>query len=73
MKKVLDNGRLTFLLEGRIDSTNASAFEEEIMAAVNEASDGEITIDAEKLAYISSAGLRVLLSLLGSVKKPRSC
>ena len=37
MKKVLDNGRLTFLLEGRIDSTNVSAFEEEIMAAVNEA------------------------------------
>ena len=70
MKKALNNGRLTFLLEGRIDSTNASAFEEEIMAAVNEASDGDITIDADKLDYISSAGLRVLLNLLGSVNKP---
>lgn len=70
MKTSLKNNRLTLLLEGRIDSNNASAFEREIMAAVNEAPEAEIVIDAENLSYISSAGLRVLLGLLKYVEKP---
>ena len=43
---------------GSISSANAAAFEQELLAAV---SGQDLTIDAEELAYISSAGLRVLL------------
>ena len=46
-------------LQGSVDSSNAHQFEEELLAAV---SGQTLTLDAEDLAYISSAGLRVLLA-----------
>ena len=54
-------GRTTrLILTGRIDSTTAPEFEK----AVKGATDGTQTLimDFSKLDYISSAGLRVLLS-----------
>ena len=45
-------------LQGSVDSSNAHQFEEELLAAI---SGQTLTLDAEELAYISSAGLRVLL------------
>ena len=51
---------LVVALEGRLDTTTAP----ELEAALTEALDGveSLTMDFEKLEYISSAGLRVLLS-----------
>ena len=51
---------LTIALEGRLDTTTAPQLDEtlkESLAGVN-----DLTLDLEKLEYISSAGLRVLLS-----------
>ena len=45
-------------VQGKVDSANAAQFEEELLTAV---SGQNLTIDAEALTYISSAGLRVLL------------
>ena len=45
-------------VHGSVDSTNAAQFEEELLSVI---SGQTLTIDAEDLAYISSAGLRVLL------------
>ncbi|MBQ9879303.1 MAG: phosphotransferase [Clostridia bacterium] len=58
-----DNGKLDILLKGHIDSANASEVEKEIndIREANPAS--ETLIDASELAYISSAGLRVILRL----------
>ena len=50
-----------YQIKGKIDSTNALDFEKEIMAAL------PTEIDASKLEYISSAGLRVLLKLTKTV------
>ena len=50
-------------LAGRIDSNNAAAVEQELLAAVNGRYDTPLLLDAEDLEYISSAGLRVLLHL----------
>ena len=55
-------------LIGRIDSNNASAVEEEIKGKLPKETEGGVTFDAEKLDYISSAGLRVLLRLTKSYK-----
>ena len=45
-------------VQGSVSSVNAAAFEEELLSAI---SGQNLTIDAENLTYISSAGLRVLL------------
>lgn len=45
-------------VQGSVDSSNAAQFEQELMDAV---SGDFLTVDAENLTYISSAGLRVLL------------
>ena len=58
--KNLDGTKLTIALEGRLDTTTSPQLEAEMHPAIDEAT--ELTFDLEKLAYISSAGLRVLLS-----------
>ena len=51
---------LEIALEGRLDTTSAP----ELEAALNQSLPGaeSLTMDFDKLEYISSAGLRVLLS-----------
>ena len=58
--KNLDETKLTIALEGRLDTTTSPQLEAEMHPAIDDAT--ELTFDLEKLAYISSAGLRVLLS-----------
>ena len=59
IEKQLQNDALTVSLEGRLDTTTAPTLEAELKSAL----DGvkSLTLDLEKLEYISSAGLRVLL------------
>lgn len=47
-------------LEGRLDTTTAPQLESELKSSLNGISD--LTFNFSKLEYISSAGLRVLLS-----------
>lgn len=63
MKTELQNGKLTIFLEGRVDSNNAQQVERELLDAASEAPGAAVTLDADKLEYISSAGLRVLMKL----------
>ena len=58
--KKIDGASLTFALEGRLDTATAPQLE----AGIKEAIDGVVSLvfDLEKLDYVSSAGLRVLLS-----------
>ena len=64
------NNILTVALNGRIDSTNAGEAEKEI-AAVTDGFTGELVLDAGNLAYLSSAGLRVVLRLKKANKTTR--
>ena len=58
--KNLEGTNLTIALEGRLDTTTSPQLEGELHPDIDSATD--LTFDLEKLAYISSAGLRVLLS-----------
>jgi anti-sigma B factor antagonist len=55
-----NNGILNVALDGRLDTTTAPELEHFI--SNNYDGTGSIVIDCEKLSYISSAGLRVLLA-----------
>ncbi len=52
--------KLTVSLEGRLDTTTSPQLEGELRSSVN--GIRELTFDMEKLDYISSSGLRVLLA-----------
>lgn len=58
-----NDDRLVIRVEGRIDSSNAAEAEQKIFEECGKHPAGTVIVDAEKLEYISSAGLRVLLKL----------
>lgn len=60
IQKQKESGSLTLSLEGRLDTTTAPLLESELKDALDGVTS--LTVDMEKLDYISSAGLRVLLS-----------
>lgn len=51
---------LTLAVEGRLDTTTSPELEKELTASLKGVES--LTLDFSKLVYISSAGLRVLLS-----------
>ncbi len=56
----VENGKVCYALEGRLDTTTAPELERELKNDLDGAT--RLTLDFSKLDYISSAGLRVLLS-----------
>ena len=60
VKKTIENEKACFELEGRLDTVTAPELEEQLKEVLPEIK--ELTLDFGKLDYISSAGLRVLLS-----------
>ncbi|MBR1796975.1 MAG: anti-sigma factor antagonist [Clostridiales bacterium] len=70
MRTTINENDLTIHLEGRIDSNNAKDIETELLALSEANSGSVITIDAEDLEYISSAGLRALLKLRKQSDEP---
>lgn len=61
MRSDFKEGTLTINLDGRIDSNNAHNVEEEIQAIIDDTKPDYLVLNAAKLEYISSAGLRILL------------
>ena len=60
IEKSVKDGRVCYALEGRLDTTTAPELEEALKQGLEGATG--LTMDFSKLDYISSAGLRVLLS-----------
>ena len=58
--KEKNGGKAVYTLEGRLDTITAPDFEKELRESLPGVTD--LVLDFEKLDYISSAGLRVLLS-----------
>lgn len=63
VKERMDGQSLILDVDGRIDSSNANEFNELVQKAAGRGGYQEIIFDFSELDYISSAGLRVLLSL----------
>ncbi len=58
--KNVDTDKVTLALKGRLDTTTAPSLESVVGESTEAAK--ELIIDCKELEYISSAGLRVLLS-----------
>ena len=67
INKTVENEKPVYMLEGRLDTVTAPDLEKELKASL----DGvkELVLDFEKLEYISSAGLRVLLAAQKTMTK----
>ena len=60
IKKTLNNNALTIAIDGRLETTTAPELEAVIKGELGGIND--LTFDFSKLEYISSAGLRILLT-----------
>lgn len=60
INKTIEETRMEVALKGRLDTTTSPQLEEEVRADI--APITELCFDLAELAYISSAGLRVLLA-----------
>ncbi len=58
---------LTVKISGRLDSTNCKEVEQELKSAL--AGVKELVFDLEKLEYLSSAGLRIIVSCQKTMNK----
>lgn len=70
MKTVIskENGKILVKVQGMIDTTTASEFLNDITPVMSQ-SNADITLDCAELEYISSKGLRVLLTFQQEVAK----
>lgn len=60
IQKTKEDDYILYQLEGRLDTVTAPELETSLQEALEETTN--LVLDFEKLDYISSAGLRVLLS-----------
>ena len=67
IKKNWNGSALTVSLSGRLDTTTAPQLEEELKNSLDGVT--ELTLDLAQLEYISSAGLRVVLSAQKIISK----
>ena len=69
INKKIENGKALYGLEGRLDTVTAPSLEDDLKETIPEIE--ELVLDFEKLDYISSAGLRVLLAAEKAMAKAR--
>ena len=67
--KRIENDTLYLELAGRVDTSNADQIEQSIQRIRTENPTANCVLDAEKLEFISSAGLRIILRLLKELKQ----
>lgn len=60
LKKIDDTRALIYMLQGRLDSSNAAAVEAELLGALTD-QGRHLVLDFSQLDYINSAGLRILV------------
>ena len=63
MKYNVDNETLTIFLEGQLNSYNSDEIEKEIDEIMKNNSFKKVILDLENLHYISSAGLRIIVTI----------
>jgi anti-sigma B factor antagonist len=68
IRKRIDNDKMTVELIGRLDIDSSHELEEELNKDISEVN--ELIFDFKNLEYISSSGLRVILTMKKEMEKP---
>jgi len=63
MEYKLENNVLTIFIEGELNSVNSESVGEEIDKIIEDKTFKSLVLDFDKVSYISSAGLRIILKL----------
>ena len=61
MKHIIEQDKLTLFLEGELNSYNSEDVEKEIDSLLDAGGFSSVVMDLERLNYISSAGLRIIV------------
>ena len=61
IEKKAEGGETVISLEGELDTLSSQTLEEQLDSLIADAD--KVTVDLEKLDYITSAGLRILLQM----------
>ena len=67
INKTIENGKALIVLEGRLDTITSPDLEKELNEVLSEIT--KLTMDFDKLEYISSAGLRVIMTAYEEMEK----
>ena len=67
INKDADGSKLTIALQGRLDTTTAPQLDEEVKQLQDKVTD--LNFDMSDLQYISSAGLRVMLTTMQTMEE----
>ena len=59
INKTEENGIITFVLDGKLDTHTAPSLQDVLVPSFDEAK--QVELDFTKVSYVSSSGLRVLL------------
>jgi len=70
INRIHEGDALTLVLEGRLDTTTAPQLEAELKGQLEGVT--ALTLDMQNLAYLSSAGLRVILAAQKQMNKQGS-
>ena len=65
INKIINNGIITIKIIGRLDTSNSTQLDEEVKELKE---DDKLILDFSELEYLSSVGLRILLSLKKKLK-----
>ena len=65
IQKTINDGIITIKIIGRLDTSNSTQFDEEVKKLKE---DDKLILDFSELEYLSSVGLRILLSLKKKLK-----
>ena len=60
ISKTQENGKVVLAIEGKVSTTTSQRFQEALIPIFDEAK--EVVLDFSEVAYIASAGLRVLFT-----------
>lgn len=67
--KTQEGAKVLYVLQGPLDTSTAQVLEDAVKPGMSESAPPDLVLDMENVPYVSSAGLRVILTLHKKAEK----